>query len=251
MEFTLFVIILIIFSGFLKGFAGFGMSLVLISVLFNEGLNPSEFMPILVPLFVILDIILFFENKKFVKLDFKENFTLHPTTLITLFLGIMLGTYLMTIMDMDILKLSFAIFVLILLFFLIEKVDLHQMKLPSEKLNGYFGGITGILTGLFTLNSIPPSLYMLYLQYPKDKYMGSLVTFLVISDLLLVAVYLFKDLFSISCFLISLQFLFIVLIGFLIGSLVRRKVSSKYFKSFIILVLAINSLKIIFDYFIF
>lgn len=249
MEITFYVIILTILAGLIKGFAGFGMSLVLISVLFEAGLSPSEFLPILVPLFIILDIFLYFENRKFVHLDFKENFTLHPITLMTLFVGIMFGTYIMTVANADVLKLVFALSVLILLFFLIEKVDLHQMRTPTEEMNGAFGFTTGIMTGLFTLNAIPPSLYMLFYQYPKEKYMGSLVTFLIFSDIILVSVYLFKELFTLDGFLISFQLIFIVLVGFGIGSVLRQKVSSKYFKSIVILILAVNSLKMIFDYF--
>lgn len=251
MEFTITLILLAILGGIIKGFVGFGLSIVLITVLLEAGFSPSEFLPILVPIFVILDIFLYFENKQYVNLDFKENFTIHPTTLMTLFIGILLGTYLLTVINADFLKLGFAISILISLFFLIEKVDLHQMKIPNENFNGIFGFVSGILTGLFTLNAIPPSLYMLYHQYSKEKYMGSLVTFLMFSDLLLVAVYLFKNLFTLTGFLISIQLIFIVLVGFAIGSYSRRHVSSKYFKSIVILILAINSLKIIFDYFLF
>ena len=58
------------------------------------------------------------------------------------------------------------------------------MKIPSEKSNGVFGFVSGVLTGLFTLNAIPVSIYLLFNQYPKDKYMGSLVTFLMFSDII-------------------------------------------------------------------
>lgn len=249
MDLTLTLIILIILAGFIKGFVGFGLSLILVTVLFEAGFKAWEFMPILVPIFVILDAILYFENRKSVKLDFKENFTLHPTTLMSLFIGILIGAYLLTIIEGNFLKLVFAIAVLILLFFLIEKVDLHQMKCPTEKENGIFGFGTGILTGLFTINAITPSLYLLYHQYPKEKYMGNLVTFLIFSDILLVAVYLFKDLFTIELIKYSIIFFAITVTGFLTGSYLRKIIPPKHFKSLVILILAVNSLKIIFDYF--
>ena len=240
---------LVILAGFIKGFVGFGLSLVLISVLIEAGIPPSQLLPILVPLFIVLDIMLYFENRKHVTLDFKENFTLHPTTLMTLFIGLLIGTYLLTVTNVDILKLGFAFLVLIVIFFLIGKVDTHQMRIPSEKSNGFFGIITGLLTGLFTLNAAPTSIYLLFYQYPKEKYMGSLVTFIIFSDLLLVAVYLFKDLFTLSGFFTSSKLFVLVLLGFLIGSYGRRNIKGKYFKAFVILILALNSLKIIFDYF--
>lgn len=248
MELTIVLVLLIILSGFIKGFTGFGLSLVLISVLVEMDFEAYEFLPILVPLFVILDIILFFENRKYVKLDFKENFTLHPTTLMTLFVGILIGTYLLTIANLDIIKIIFAVMVLVIIFFLVGKVNLHQMKIPKERDNGFFGFGTGILTGLFTLNAIPPTIYMLYHQYPKEKYMGSLVTFLIFTDILLVAVYLFKELFTLEGFLISMQMIGIVIIGFAIGAYLRRFVPSKHFKAVVILILALNSIKILFDY---
>lgn len=249
MEVTLIIIILAICAGLIKGFTGFGLSIILISVLLNMGILPTKLLPILVPLFIVLDLILFFENMKFIKIDFKENFTLHSTTLMTLFIGLLIGTHLLTIGNSKYLQLIFAIIILISLFFLIGKVELHQMRIPNERLNGIFGFITGILTGLFTMNAVPPSIYMIYHQYPKEKYMGSLVTFLIISDILLISVYLFKNLFTLEGLLISIKLFFMVLFGFAIGIILRKKVSSKYFKSIVIFILAINSLKIIFDFF--
>ncbi|MCA9495869.1 MAG: sulfite exporter TauE/SafE family protein [Nanoarchaeota archaeon] len=247
MDLTLSLILLIVLSGFIKGFTGFGMSIILISVLFEVGFKPYEFLPIIVPIFVVLDIILYFENRKNITLDFKENFTLHPTTLMTLFLGILLGTYLLTIIDATYLKISFAVLVLIILFFLIEKVDIYQMKIPSERENGFFGFGAGILTGLLTMNAVPTTLYLMYHQYPKEKYMGNLVTFMIFSDIILVAVYLFKELFVVEYLTTSLIFLLITIVGFFIGAYLRRFVPTKHFKSIVILVLAINSLKIIFE----
>lgn len=250
MELTFILIFLVALAGFIKGFVGFGLSLVLITVLISSGIPTTKFLPILVPIFVILDIILYFENRKNVKLDFKENFTLHYTTLMSLFFGIMLGSYLLTVMDASIIKLIFAIIVLIVIFFLVEKVGDPEMTIPSERSNGFFGGITGVLTGLFTLNAVPPSIYLLYHKYPKEKYMGALVTFLIFSDLILVAVYLMNGFFTLEGFMISLKLLGIVLVGFFVGIVLRRVFPSKYFKSVVILVLAINSLKMIMDFFV-
>jgi len=249
MELTFFLIFLIVLAGFIKGFIGFGLSLILISVLFEVGFKPFEFLPIIVPIFVILDILLFYEQRKNLKLEFKENFTLHYTTLMALFIGILLGTYLLIVLNSTFLKLTFAILVLIVIFFLVEKVDTHLMRIPSEKSNGFFGLGTGILTGLFTMNSIPPSLYLIFYQYPKEKYMTSLVTFLLVSDILLVSVYMFKELFSLALIKTSIIFLLITLVGFFAGTYLRKYASSKHFKAIVILVLALNSLKIIFDYF--
>ena len=110
---------------------------------------------------------------------------------------------------------------------------------------------TGVLTGMFTMNGVPPSIYLMYHQYPKEKYMANLVTFLIFSDLILVAVYLFKELFTFEGLIISFKLVAIVLGGFLFGSWVRRFVSTKTFKTIIIGFLAINSIKIIFEFFFF
>jgi len=251
MELSFILILLIVLAGFIKGFIGFGLSLILISVLFEAGFKPSEFLPIIVPIFVMLDILLYFENRKIIHLDFKENFTLHPTTLMTLFIGILFGTYLLNVIDSSALKISFAILILIIIFTLIGKVDNSAMKIPSEMQNGFFGLGSGVLTGLFTMNAVPSSLYLLHHQYPKEKYLASLITFLLFSDLILVAVYLFKELFSFELFKISFVFLFITITGFLAGSYLRKFVPTRHFKAIVILILAVNSIKIIYNYFIF
>jgi len=249
MEITIILFLFAILAGLIKGFSGFGLSLILISVLFEMGFTANEFLPILVPLFVVLDLILYFENRKHLVLDYKENFTIHHITLMTLFVGTMIGTYFLKIIDAEFLKLSLGFLILIALFLLIEKISAYQMKIPNEKNNGIFGFVTGILTGLFTMNGIPTTIYLMYHQYPKDKYMANLVTFLLFSDIVLVSVYLFGGLFTLSGLLVSLKLMFMVLLGFVGGIFLRKKVSNKIFKTIIIIILMLNAMKIIFNFF--
>ena len=248
MELSILLVVLMILSGLIKGFVGFGLSLLLISVLLGAGFLPHELMPIMVPLFVILDIILYLEHRKHLTFDYATNFALHSSTLIWLFLGVLLGSYLLLSFELEFLKLGFAIVILLSLFLLVLRVNEHSIIIPNEKQNGVFGFISGIMTGLFTLNGIPATIYLLFHQYPKEKYMAALVTFLLISDIILVAVYLYSGLFTLSGLLFSLQLLILVLIGFIIGSILRRYVSQSLFKAIVIMVLAINAFKIIYEF---
>ncbi|MFP4401733.1 MAG: TSUP family transporter [Candidatus Nanoarchaeia archaeon] len=249
MEFTLTIILLILLSGFIKGFVGFGMSLLLIGALLNIGIEPSELMPILVPLFVILDILLFLEHRKHFSIEYDINISLHPTTLMATFIGTLLGTALLLQFDVDFLKIVFAVAVLVIVIVLISKVDKHQISVPDEKHNGAFGLIAGIFTGLFTLNGIIATIYLMYHQYPREKYMVTLVTFLLLSNIILVSVYLFANLFTIEGLIISAMILGVILIGFAVGSFLRKYVSASVFKSVVIVVLAVNSIKILVEYF--
>lgn len=250
-EFSYFLIMMVLLSGIIKGLVGFGFSMILIIVLLDLGISQTELMPILVPLFVALDILLYFENRKHIQIDYKINFALHSSTLMSLFIGILLGTYFLLELNVEFLKLFFAIFVLIILALLVSKVDKHQILVPDEKQNGLFGFVAGFMTGLFTLNGIVATIYLLYHQYPKEKYMATLVTFLLLSDIVLVGVYLFTGLFTISGFVLSLQILIIVLLGFGVGVYLRRLLPARLFKGVVITILALNSIKIIFDYFMF
>lgn len=250
-EISMVIILLMLLSGFIKGFVGFGFSMILIVVLLDMGIKQTELMPILVPLFVVLDILLYIENRKHINIktvDYKTNFALHPTTLMTTFVGVLLGTYLLLEFDVEILKLFFAISVLIILTLLIYKVDKHQIKVPDERQNVAFGSFAGLLTGLFTLNGIVATIYLLYHQYPKEKYMAVLVTFLLLSDIILVSVYLFAGLFTVSGLILSMQILLIVLVGFYGGVFMRNYVSARLFKLVIITILAANSGKIIIEF---
>ena len=249
MEITVGLFIFAIIAGLIKGFSGFGLTLILISVLFEIGYTANEFLPILVPLFVLLDLILYFENRKHLNLNFKENFTIHHITIMTLFIGTMIGTYLLNIIDATFLKLGLGVLILILLFLLITKLDSEEMIIPNEKQNGLFGFCTGILTGLFTMNGIPATIYLMYHQYNKQKYMANLVTFLLFSDIILISVYLFKDLFTLAGLFISLKLSLMVLFGFFAGIGLRKFVSNKMFKGIVIVILMINGVKMIFDFF--
>lgn len=224
--------------------------MILIVVLLDLGIPQTELMPILVPLFVVLDILLYFENRKHIQIDYKINFALHSATLMSMFLGILLGTYFLLELNVDFLKLFFAFFVLIILALLVSKIDKHQILIPDDRQNSVFGFIAGFMTGLFTLNGIVATIYLLYHQYPKEKYMATLVTFLLLSDIILVGVYLFTGLFTLSGFIISLQILVIVLLGFALGVYLRNILPARLFKGTVIIILALNSIKIIFDYFI-
>lgn len=250
MEITSFVIIFAFIAGLLKGFIGMGLSLILITVLLQSNIAPAEFMPILVPIFVVLDILLYFENHKHATINPNENFSIHHTTLITTFLGIILGSILLINLDTSLLKAIFGIITLIFIIALVEKRNKHKMIKPSENSNLIFGSIGGILTGLYTLNSVPASIYLLYHQYPKEKYMATLASYLVISDMLLIAIYLILQLFSLKAFMISLSLMIYVFGGFLAGILLRKKISNKFFKSFVLLVLAINSMKFVLEFFV-
>ena len=247
-ELSLVIVLLMLLSGFIKGFVGFGFSMILIIVLLDMGVKQTELMPILVPLFVVLDVLLYIEHRKHFSLDYQTNFALHPSTLMGTFMGVLLGTYLLLEFNVEIFKLFFAISVLIILALLIYKVDKHQIKVPDERQNGIFGSFAGLMTGLFTLNGIVATIYLLYHQYPKEKYMATLVTFLLLSDIILVGVYLFAGFFTISGFILSMQILLIVLIGFYGGVLVRKYVSAKLFKIVIITILGVNSGKIIVEF---
>lgn len=249
MELSMIVIVLMLISGLIKGFVGFGLSLLLISVLLGAGFLPNELMPIMVPLFVILDLILYFEHRKHMKIDYKTNFALHSSTLMWLFIGTLFGSYLLLSFEVGILKLAFACVILLSLFLLVLKVNEHDIIIPDERQNGVFGFITGIMAGLFTVNGIPATIYLLFHQYPKEKYMATLVTFLLISDVILVSVYLYSGLFTLEGLLFSLQLLVLVLVGFGAGSILRNYVSQSLFKSIVIMVLALNAFKIIFEYF--
>lgn len=249
-EFSYFLILIVLLSGIIKGVVGFGFSMILIVVLLDLGIPQTELMPILVPLFVVLDILLYFENRKHIQIDYKINFALHSATLMSMFLGILLGTYFLLELNVDFLKLFFAFFVLIILALLVSKIDKHQILIPDDRQNSVFGFIAGFMTGLFTLNGIVATIYLLYHQYPKEKYMATLVTFLLLSDIILVGVYLFTGLFTLSGFIISLQILVIVLLGFALGVYLRNILPARLFKGTVIIILALNSIKIIFDYFI-
>ena len=249
MEVTLTLVFFAIIAGLIKGFSGFGLTLILVSVLFEMGFSANEFLPILVPLFVILDLILYFENRKHLNLNFKENFTIHYMTIMTLFLGTMFGAYLLRVVDVSYLKLGLGILIIILLFLLVGKMQNEEMIIPNEKQNGFFGFFTGVLTGLFTMNGIPVTIYLMYHQYNKEKYMANLVTFLLFSDVILIAVYLFADMFTFSGFIVSIKLMFMVLIGFFSGIFLRKFVSNKMFKGIVIFILMLSAVNMIFSFF--
>ena len=249
MEVTIALFVFAIIAGLIKGFSGFGLTLILVSVLFEMGFSANEFLPIFVPLFVILDLILYFENRKHLTLNFKENFTIHHVTIMTLFLGTMFGAYLLNVVDTSYLKLGLGILIIVLLFMLVAKVDNEEMIIPDEKQNGFFGFFTGLLTGLFTMNGIPVTIYLMFHQYNKEKYMANLVTFLLFSDIILIAVYLFSDMFTLAGFIVSIKLVFMVLFGFFAGIFLRKFVSNKMFKGIVVFILMLSAVNMIFTFF--
>lgn len=235
----------LVLAGFIKGFSGFGTSIILSGALLIF-YAPREIIPVLALISIILNLMLIVEHKKYFK-TYKSNFAFQKETLIFLLLGTILGTYLLKILNTSVIKIIFGITILVFLFLLKHKVSKHKFKIPVWEQNAFLGGLTGLFSGLINVNGPPVMIYGLHQQYNKIKLMRSMLVFLLLADFITIITFSINGLYSSISFMRFISFFPIIILGFIFGKFTRQKTDDTKFKKIIMIFLGIISIQLILD----
>lgn len=226
-EIMIIIWIVLIFSGFIKGFSGFGTSLILASFMFLF-YDPIFIVPILSLLSFTLNIILFLMNKN--NLDFSnKNFALRPETLITLLIGTFLGIFFLKSVNSDIIKLLLGVLTVVFVILLIKKTK-KKINLPLWVENSIIGSISGFFSGIINVNGPPVVIFALYKKQKKNNFINSIIIFFLISDFFAIILFISQHLLFIESLKLYLIYIPFLIIGLFIGSYVRKKLVIKNLK---------------------
>jgi uncharacterized protein len=229
--------IVIFVASFVQGFSGFGFSQVAVPVM-SFFMLPSRFIPVALLQSIVLNIIILIESRK--NLDFKK---LIPLTIAGA-LGIPLGTYLLIVLNPEIIKLTIGAIIILsslALFIGFEK------PVTNEKF-AYIpiGIVSGILNGSITMSGPPVILFFAYQGVEKAKFRANLVMYFFLINIVTVPTYLFGGLIDIGIIKYAIITLPALIVGTICGAIVSRFTKDAIFKKItLILLIALGALSLI------
>ena len=223
-DFTLplfFAILVILLAGLVQGLAGFGFSQFTLPLLLLI-MGTQELIPIMVVLSLFLNLFLVYELRKYVELKRIWPLMLGGA------LGIPIGTYLLLIVDISIMKLLIGIVIIIFgmaLLFEIRK-NITREKLAMAPI-GFAGGI---LNGSVSMSGPPLIIFFSNQEMGKQVFRANLIAFFMFINLMTLPVFLFAGLLTVEVITASGILLPGMIIGAFIGSRLAVKIDETKFK---------------------
>ena len=226
------VIIILIFVIFLastvKATVGFGFALVSTPLLLPI-LDLTTIVPIIMPLVLINDYIIAFENKKYLKPD--KILPIAGSAI----LGIPLGIIILSNLDMYVLKIIISIIILIAALFLFTG---KTINIKREKLTSMFAGFfSGILVSTSGLSGPPITIFLINQKWEKLDFRNNLALYFSIIDTVTVISLFISGFITQETLIANLYLIPSVLIGYLIGKNILPIINQQLFTKLIIVII--------------
>ena len=226
------VIIILIFVIFLastvKATVGFGFALVSTPLLLPI-LDLTTIVPIIMPLVLINDYIIAFENKKYLKPD--KILPIAGSAI----LGIPLGIIILSNLDMYVLKIIISIIILIAALFLFTG---KTINIKREKLTSMFAGFfSGILVSTSGLSGPPITIFLINQKWEKLDFRNNLALYFSIIDTVTVISLFISGFITQETLIANLYLIPSVLIGYLIGKNILPLINQQLFTKIIIVII--------------
>ena len=225
--------LIIFFAAFTQGMTGFGFAMVSLTLLsFFMNLNQA------VPLAALCGLVI--NSYLILKLREHINFSGLTSLIIGAVIGIPIGSYALTILTPEFLKIILGIVIIIFVFLSITKI-IKQIGLHKNW--GYlFGLSSGILGGALNTNGPPVLIYFYLHGFDKLKQKASITGFFIFSSIFVVVTHAVAGVTTKFVFLNFLSHLPFLIIGFLFGNYSFQKVSTEFYNKIILWFLFIISL---------
>ena len=230
-------IIVIFLAGMIQGITSFGFSLLAVPLL-------GLFLPfkVVVPMLVIYSLFL----NSVILVNVKKHINLKSISILIIcgIIATPFGTYLLKVMDEEILQTSVGFIVAIsgILFFFGYKVQVKREKLSYIPV----GLLSGVLNGSVSLSGPPIILFLTNQGVEKQTFRANLTSYFWVLNLITIPTYFYSGLIS-SDVIKYTSYLFPgLLIGVLLGVRLGNKVDEKIFKKLtLILIIFMGILSII------
>jgi len=226
-----FGMIIILFSGFVQGLTGFGMSMAAIPFLIRI-MPLREIVPIIVVLALFTNVYFLTRFRK--EIRFKNLWLLVLAGV--LFLPV--GTYSLKYLNPDYLKLCFGILVTGFTLLLILK---KTFPIKHEKA-GYAvtGSLSGFLNGSLSLSGPPVVLFLSMQGVNKGTFRANTTLYFMILNIITIAVFLSTELLNRVVFEKILYLLPALAIGVLAGMQVFKKLKDEAFRKIVLILLLLS-----------
>ncbi|MCK5038664.1 MAG: sulfite exporter TauE/SafE family protein [Thermoplasmata archaeon] len=226
-------IIMLFFAGLVQGLAGFGFSMVSIPILIII-IEPQLLTPTIIIHSVIINIFLFIKVRKDVQLG-----RIWPLVLAAI-AGIPIGTWLLTTVDSDILRLFVGLFIMLIGLAYIKN---FRIEIKNERLAFLpVGFISGILNGSITLSGPPVVLTLTNQGVEKKTFRANMIAYFMLLNLATLPFHFARGLFTDVCINLSFMLLPGMILGAFIGTMLVKKVDEKNFKKMVLVMVTVSGL---------
>lgn len=233
----LLVAVVILFSSFTQGFAGFGFQLIAVSIL-TLLFNPKEVIPICALFGLVINIYLSIQFRD--KISIKEVWPL----IIGSAFGIPFGLFFLKSASIGLIKISIGI--ILILYIIVSAIkNLSRINIRNNAAY-FFGFFSGVLGGAINTNGPPIIIYLLLKNYHQNIFKAIISIFFLFSSLMIVIGHLLSGFTTTTTLRTFLFFLPIVLAGNYLGIFLYSKLPLRYFDKIIKLLLFAIALKLIF-----
>ena len=235
------IILIFMFSAFLKGWSGFGTNLIAIPALVMLNYEFKEAVIIVITLNLFLNIAILIENKKF------NIRSLDNIRMLVIF-GIIfnfVGVYFLHSVDPNILKIITGS--LIVLTVINKALNLKFKITNKEKYYIPAGILSGIFNGIAGLGGLPVLILLSNSDMEKDDFRTTLVSYFLVMNIVAIIGYTATGLYTTFIFTNIGIILVFGLAAAMFGIYLSRRVSDKLFQKAFLVVLLFMGLSLIYN----
>lgn len=231
-EITLIMSLIVLIAYLVKGMTGFGEGLLIIPPLLLL-FDIKYLLPITAVIMFLADLYLIYHFRK----DFHKGSIF--ILLISAVVGVIIGTYLLNILDSNIIKILLAIFIILFSLRLLFFENTKKGKLFKKSLGVISGFLGGLIDAIFGTGGPPVIMYLSYIGMNKSAFRATCtITFLFYHTTRLIA-YSYSGIMTLESIKIGLMLIPAMMVGSVIGMKLHFKIDEKIFKKIVGLILLI------------
>lgn len=228
----LYLVLIGLSAGMVKGTSGFGSSLVAIPLLFLAGFSSNEAVTMMITTNIILNVLLIYENKSYFHMDTVKK--IFPIILGgVLFTAV--GLYFNKNINEYVVELIAGVLILLAI---INTITNIEIKMKENFISLFTVGLlSGIGNGLASVDGPPVVFYLRSINAKKEKFKSTLAIHFFIMGIAGVLILFFNGSYN-TTVLLSTSYLFVSLVaGLVIGMIIGKKLNEDTFKKVVTVVL--------------
>lgn len=217
------------------GIKGFSV-IIVISIAFVFGEKYST--GVLLPMLVFADILAVIYYKRHVQWEYV--FKLLPWMVVGVLVGVWVGDYI----PEEVFKNMMAVIIIICV---VTMLFLETKKNPKVPTNKFFSAVMGFSAGFATMigNLAGPisNIYFLAIRFPKNEFIGTAAMLFFIVNLFKVPFHIFVwKTVSVETLVLNSVLFPVILVGFILGVYVVKKISNINYRRFILVITAVGGI---------
>jgi uncharacterized protein len=233
-----FVFIVVAVLGFLVGFAKGGFATVgaLHVATMSLVMPVTAAVGVLLPILIVGDVFALYAYWK------QWDTAILKRTLPLAVVGALIGTYLLTVLSTNVLRLALGFFVLVIVIYKLVSDRLKAVAYEPRNWHGpVAGALSGLASGMFNNGGPPLNAYLLFQKVPPSTFAATAALFFAILNIIKVPGFLYTGVLDLNVLLSVLWAVLFIPVGVWAARWVITHMDAKYFEWVIIGLLVISS----------